>query len=67
MADYSSRFPSAAAPETRYYDESITDAKKQVINDAIKLRDRINPRCQKVKQNKKNDDRGRKIIFLLKA
>ena len=29
MADYLSRFPSAAAPETSYYDENFTVAKKK--------------------------------------
>ena len=39
MADYLSRFSSAAAPETSYYDECFTVAKLQMINDALKPRD----------------------------
>ena len=48
MADILSRFPSAAAPETRYYDEKFTVMKIQMINDALKHRDQLIPRGQKV-------------------
>ena len=48
MADILSRFPSAAAPETSYYDEKFTVMKIQMINDALKPRDHLNPRGQKV-------------------
>ena len=46
IADYLSRFPSAAAPETSYYDESFTVAKLQMINDALKPRDEKIPQGQ---------------------
>ena len=36
MADYFSRFPSAAAPETSHYDENFTVAKTKMINEALK-------------------------------
>ena len=54
MADYLSRFPSAAAPETSYYDESFTVAKIKMINDALKPKDQLKPGEQKMDQFKKN-------------
>ena len=54
MADYLSRFPSAAAPETSYYDESFTVAKIKMINDALKPKDQLKPGEQKMDQIKKN-------------
>ena len=46
IADYLSRFPSAAAPETSYYDGSFTVAKLQMINDALKPWDEKIPQGQ---------------------
>ena len=54
MADYFSRFPSAAAPETSYYDESFTVVKIKMTNDGLNPRDQLNPRGHKVKQIQKN-------------
>ena len=54
MADYLSRFPSAAAPETSIYDKSFTVAKLKMINDALNPRDQLTPRGHKVKQIRKN-------------
>ena len=54
IADYLSRFPSAAAPKTSYYDESFTVAKIKMINDALKHKDQLKPGGQKVNQIKKN-------------
>ena len=51
MAEYLSRFSSAAPPETSYYDESLPVAKLEMINDALKPNDQINPRGQKVSNN----------------
>ena len=53
MADYLSRFPSAAAPETSHYDESFTVAKIKMINNAINPRDQLNPGSQKMNQIQK--------------
>ena len=53
MADYLSRFPSAAAPETSYYDENFTVAKIKMINDALKPKDQLKPGGQNVNQIKK--------------
>ena len=47
MADYLSRFPSAAAPETSYYDENFTVAKIKTINDALKPKDQLKPGVKK--------------------
>ena len=44
MADYLSRFPSAGAPETSYYDENFTVAK------ALYPRDQLKPRGHLVHQ-----------------
>ena len=66
-ADYLSRFPSAAEPETSHYDESFTAEKLEMINEALEFRGQLNPRGQKMKSNsKKNDGRGRTTMFLLK-
>ena len=54
MADYLSRFPSAAAPETSHYDESFTVAKIKMIKNALNSGDQLNPRDRKVKQIRKN-------------
>ena len=51
MADYLSRFPSAAVPETSHYDESFTIAKIKMINDALKPKDKFKPGGQKMKLN----------------
>ena len=48
MTDYLSRFPSAEAPETSHYDENFTVAKIRMINAALKPKDKMNPRGQKV-------------------
>ena len=48
MADYLSRFPSAEAPETSHYDESFTVAKIKMINTALKPKDQMKPRCQRM-------------------
>ena len=48
MADYLSRFPSAEAPETIHYDESFTVAKIKMIKTALKPKDQMKPRGQKV-------------------
>ena len=48
MADYLSRFPSAEAPETSHYDENFTVAKIRMINAALKPKDKMTPRGQKV-------------------
>ena len=48
MADYLSRFLSAEAPETSHYDESFTVAKIKMINTALKPKDQMNSRGQKV-------------------
>ena len=48
MEDYLSRLSSAAAPETSYYDESLTIAKLQMINDVLKPRDQLNPSSHKI-------------------
>ena len=50
LADYLSRFPSAEAPETSHYDESFTVAKIKMINEALKPKDQMKPRGQKVNQ-----------------
>ena len=50
MADYLSRFPSAEAPETSHYDENFTVAKIRMINAALKPKDKMKPRGQKVNQ-----------------
>ena len=65
MADYLSRFPSAAAPERSYYDESFTVTKLQMINNALKPRDIIIPRGQKVKQIRKKPtvEGGRSCLY----
>ena len=52
MADYLSRFPSAAAPETSHYDESFKVAKIKMINEALNPKDQLKPRGQKVNQIK---------------
>ena len=54
MTDYLSWFPSAAAPETSYYDERFTVAKIKMINDVLKPKDQLKPGGQKVNQIKKN-------------
>ena len=43
MADYLSRFPSAAVPETSHYDESFTIAKIKMISNALKPKDQLKP------------------------
>ena len=48
MADYLSRFPSAEAPETSHYDENFTVAMIRMINAALKPKDKMKPRGQKV-------------------
>ena len=48
MADYLSRFPSAEAPETSHYDENFTVAKIRMINAALRPKDKMKPRGQKV-------------------
>ena len=53
-ADYLSRFPSAATPETSHYDESFTRAKIKMINDALKPKDQLKPGGQKVNQIRTN-------------
>ena len=52
MADYLSRFPSAEAPETSHYDESIKVAKIKMINKALKPQDQVKPRGQKVNKTR---------------
>ena len=52
MADYLSRFPSAAAPETSRYDESFIVAKIKMINEALNPKAQMKPRGQKVKHIK---------------
>ena len=49
MADYLSRFPSAAAPETSRYDESFVVAKIKMINEALNPKAQMKPRGQNVK------------------
>ena len=49
MADYLSRFPSAAAPETSRYDENFIVAKIKMINEALNPKAQMKPRGQKVK------------------
>ena len=65
MADYLSRFPSAAAPATSHYDESFTVANIKMINDALKPKDQLKPGCQKVNQIRKNPtvDGGRSSFY----
>ena len=67
MADYLSRFPPAAAPETSYYDESFTIAKIRMINDVLKPRDQLNPRGQS-RTNSKNPtvEGGRSCFYSIK-
>ena len=52
MADYLSRFPSAAAPETSRYDESFIVAKIKMIYEALNPKAQMKPRGQKVKHIK---------------
>ena len=54
MADYLSRFSSAAALVTSHYDESFTVAKIKMINDALKPKDQLKPEGQKVNQIRKS-------------
>ena len=54
MADYLSRFPSAAAPETNHYEESYTVAKIKMVNDPLKSKDQLKPGVQKMNQIRKN-------------
>ena len=54
MADYLSRFPSAAAHVTSHYDESFTVAKIKMINGALKPKEQLKPGGQKVKQIRQN-------------
>ena len=49
MADYLSRFPSAAAPRTSCYDESFIVAKIKMINEALNPKAQMKPRGQNVK------------------
>ena len=63
MADYLSRFLSAAAPETSYYDESFTVAKLQMKNDALKPRDEKIPRGQENQIRKKPTIEGGKACL----
>ena len=46
MADYLSRFPSAAAPETSHYEENFTVAKVRMINEALYPRNQLNLRVK---------------------
>ena len=62
MADYLSRFPSAAAPEISYYNESFTVEKLQMINDALKPRDEKIPRGQVNQIQKKPTMRAEKHV-----
>ena len=52
MTDYLSRFPSAEAPETSHYDENFTVAKIRLINAALRPKDKMKPRGQKVNKIK---------------
>ena len=65
MADFLSRFPPAAAPETSYYDESFTVAKIRMINDVLKPRDQLNPRGQS-RTNSKKKEGGRSCFYSIK-
>ena len=53
MADYLSRFPSAAAPETSHYDETFTVATLRKTNEALYPGDQLNPRGQTVNKTQK--------------
>ena len=50
--DYLSRFPSAEAPETSHYDENFTVAKIRMIYAALRSKDKLKPRGQKVNKIK---------------
>ena len=52
MVDYLSRFPSAEAPETSHYDENFTVAKIRMINAALRPKDKMKPRGQKMNKIK---------------
>ena len=51
--DYLSRFPLAAELQTSHYDENFTAAKLEMINEALKFSNQLNPRGLKMKSNLK--------------
>ena len=53
MADYLSRFPSAAAPDTSHYDANFTVAKVRMIDEALYPWDQLKPRGQTVNKIQK--------------